>query len=97
MNYYGVWKCVNLTSSEVVEKKEVVAMSGKAVKAMIIADGGEVMKMERVATMDYFQRQEMREALCTKYDENDVSRLMQLFDMVGLFGQQDGVNAHDVD
>lgn len=92
MNGYGVWRCINLTMGDMVKNVDVVATSGKAVKAIVNGGGCEVLKMERVATMDYFQRQDMREALRTKYDENDVSRLMQLFEMVGLFGQQDGVN-----
>lgn len=89
MNNYGVWKCVNLTSGDVVEKKEVVATSGKAVKAMVTANGGEVLKMERVATMDYFQRNDMREALTTRYSEADTSRIMQVMACVGMFDMFD--------
>lgn len=85
MSCYGVWKCVNLTNGDTVKKVEVVATSGKAVKAMAAANGCEVLKMERVATMDYFHRNDMREALSTKYIDEDVTRVLQLMELVGMF------------
>lgn len=85
MNNYGVWKCVNLINGDTVKNVEVVSTSGKAVKAMVAANGCEVLKMDRVATMDYFQRNDMREALATKYSDADTSRIMQLMELVGMF------------
>lgn len=85
MNNYGVWKCVNLINGDTVEKVEMVATSGKAVKAIVADRGHEVLKMERVATMDYFHRNDMREALSTMYIDEDVTRVVQLMELVGMF------------
>ena len=95
MSNYGVWKCVSLINGDTVEKVEVVSTSGKAVKAMAAANGFEVLKMERVATMDYFQRNNMREALTTKYSDVDTSRIMQVMELAGMFDMVDNESSDE--
>lgn len=88
MSNYGVWKCAILTNGDTVKKVEVVATSGKALKTMVAKNGDEVLKMKRVATMDYFNRNDMREALATKYSDADTSRVMQLMGLAGMFDKE---------
>lgn len=94
MSTYGVWKFVKVDENDEVSRFEVVSTSGKSAKAIASTQAGEILNMKKVCDLNGFSPV-VGAALRPAIGDESTERVMQVFDLCGLFDEPDGMKTCD--